>query len=135
MSAYRTASRVELDNSRDLWPLRNAYEKRWRNGCDMLSILCAGLIPSTLGVIGWLILSAVPVIVSSYFVLRGLWERRAPLPPDVIARGVAAGLHRKRSERRHDFVDRLILVELRVRESFEQAYQSLPRRCYRHGEW
>lgn len=131
MSAYRTTSHAGPDNSRDLWPLRNVYEKRWRNGCDMLSLLCAGLIPSTFGTIGWLTLSAVPVIISSYFILRGLWERRASLPPDVIARGVAAGQHRKRAERRHDFVDRLILAELR--ESFGQAYPP-PHRCYHHAE-
>ena len=124
MSAYReAASIVQYERPRsagELWALRNAYEKRWRNGCDCISLLCAGLIPSSLTPVPWVLLTAWPVVFASWFILRGLAERWAKLPPDIITRGVRLTLQRERFERRHDFIDRLILRELYIERKVER---------------
>jgi len=127
MSGYREAAAgARLDHSRDLWPLRNAYEKRWCNGIDVLSLLCAGLIlGTTLGATNWPILTAA-LLISNYFIVRGLSERWANLPPDVLARADHVGLLRKRFERRHDFVDRILLAEL---HHTRDLLRQLPHRC------
>jgi hypothetical protein len=100
------------DVTRNLWLLHLAYQKRYTRGMNVISIFIAGLYPMTNHAL-WAVLlfCVVPCLGTLPFMVLGFAERFAKVPPDVEARAKYQGVHRKRLEYRHHWVERIWVAE------------------------